>query len=610
MVNHSRWKTMVFFYLVLAGYSAGQNTGHKEKINGAIDVTIVPSREFTDFGVCVACGDVNGDGYDDILIGHPVYNSLFEPVIGYVFVIYGGEMPFPIIDLETYTDYLTTIQGEDEKDIGSSVSVADINGDGIEDLITGAYKATSSGFYERGEVDVLYGISQGWGLKRDLSQNGPSVRILGEHQSDHLGQSVAAGDMNGDGLTDLVMGAPSLEKPGAGSQLTGGVFVLLQPQDQFSPLLDLSSISEGKITIYGFANNDLCGWDLAIRDVNRDGIDDFLIGAYKANPHVVDEGESYFIPGAEEIISDINLEYFQPTNLFQGAEFREHMGYAVALADLNGDGWEDFVLGSRQANHDEKSHVGKVRIMFGSGDSLGIVDFQQQAPHTEITGAVESGHFGSALCSGDVNGDGIEDLITGEPLPLIAQQTQAGSVHIFYGRENWPENVDLDSDTASLTIRGLYAGGWFGRSVASGDINGDGVDDVVIGAPKADTTGQVYIVFGFDETAVPQYRQSGIRDWVLEQNYPNPFNQETMIPILIPENRNETTRSPHRATIQIFNILGRMVQTWDLSHLNEGRHTIRWTGEDQKGRPLPSGIYFCRFTNEHSRQIRKITLLR
>ena len=192
---------MILFMSLGFRYAISQKWVKIQDVN--IHVTIIPTEEVRDFGTSVACGDVNGDGFDDIGIGVPVYDETHEPLSGSVYVIYGNDNLMSTIDLSGRLVDWTLISGQSEQDIGASLCVGDVNGDSISDLLTGAEKAKSSGLLERGEVCVLYGNSAGWGLERRFSENSPDIRILGGSEGDHLGHSLALGDLNGDARTDI-----------------------------------------------------------------------------------------------------------------------------------------------------------------------------------------------------------------------------------------------------------------------------------------------------------------------------------------------------------------------------------------------------------------------
>ena len=601
---------VAFTLLMVIMFSLGFSQEFQGPQSLNTDITILPEEGITDFGSTVACGDVNGDGFDDILIGVPIYNEFFEPVTGYVYVIYGKENLLDTIDLGRYLESWTKIIGESESDIGSSLFVGDVNSDGIEDCLIGAERTRSAGLFERGAVYVLYGHQDGWGIEQHFSHESPGIRIFGENQGDHLGNSVTSGDVNGDGLTDILMGAPSMERPGIISTIPGGVFIVLQPQDAFDPLINLNAYQGDVIKVFGRNTNDRCGWDIAAGNINQDGIDDFLIGAYKANPHVRDEGEAYYIEGSTDLPPAIDLNTTESLNMFQGDEFAEHMGYCIALGDLNGDGWGDFIFGSRQASNDTLSLAGRVRLVFGSSDTVGVMDFGEEPPDVDILGGVANGQLGTTICTGHLNGDGIEDLIVGASIPLVTGATQSGRVYVFNGRDDWPDTINLLSDTATVTIMGKHEGDWFGASVASGDINGDGVDDVVIGAPRVKSTGRVFVVFSENQTGIQEEREYLPVNWTLSQNYPNPFNQQTMIPVEVSSEKPETQISNQRTTIQILNVMGEVLQQWDISQLSPGKHLIPWTGVNNSGQPFPSGIYICQLKTQTAVQTRKMILVR
>ncbi|MDJ0681023.1 MAG: calcium-binding protein [Xenococcaceae cyanobacterium MO_167.B52] len=338
--------------------------------------------------------------------------------------------------------------------LGSSVSNAgDVNGDGFDDLIIGAprageitrYYSPYGGFeYDaRGEVYVVFGTTNGFEPELDLTtfDGSNGFTISGLDENDNLGRSVSsAGDINGDGIDDLVIGAS-----GAGYSSfsrEGEVYVVFGTTEGFEPELDLTTLDGNNgFAISGLDENDRLGRSVSSAgDVNGDGIDDLVIGAPYADGGTAyygdKPGDAYVVFGTTEGFEpELDLTTLDGTN-----------GFTISGIDLS--------------------------------DSLGR----------------------SVSSAGDVNGDGIDDLIIGAP---GYYSSSAGKAYVVFGTtEGFEPELDLTALDGSngFTISGLDEGDRLGISVSSaGDVNGDGIDDIIIGASGAGRGGETYVLFGSND---------------------------------------------------------------------------------------------------------------
>jgi glycosylphosphatidylinositol phospholipase D len=372
-----------------------------------------------------------------------------------------------IIDLAT--DAGVVLQGA-----GYSVSGAgDVNGDGIDDLIIGA----------GGTSFVVFGSDQGLPATIDLATDADVV-IQG------AGDAVSgAGDVNGDGIDDLIMGSPFT---GAG----GTSFVVFGSDQGFPATIDLAT--DADLTIQGAvssASPDSSGFSVSgAGDVNGDGIDDLIIGAPGAGEY--DVGASYVISGSDQgLPATIDLASDADVTI-KGAAAFDRSGYSVSGAgDVNGDGIDDLIIGAPFAYYNDMEYNGASYVVFGSDQGLpATIDLASDADLT-IHGYLHQDGI-SVSGAGDVNGDGIDDLIIGTRYAFLTADV---SYVIFGSDQGFPATIHLASG-ADLTIQGNADQA--GRSVSgAGDVNGDGIDDLLIGAPYADPNGRgaSYVVFGTDQ---------------------------------------------------------------------------------------------------------------
>ena len=236
----------------------------------------IDAFDYSGFSVSSA-GDVNGDGFDDLIIG--------APAAGETYVVFGKSSGFTAaIDLSTLDGTngfrLDGIDAGDNS--GHSVSSAgDVNGDGFDDLIIGAYSAQPGGDRRAGESYVVFGKASGFTAAIDLDAlNGTNgFRLDGIDAGDYSGHSVSsAGDVNGDGFDDLIIGAPGSD-PGGDSR-AGETYVVFGKSSGFTAAIDLSTLNgTNGFRLDGIDALDRSGFSVSTAgDVNGDGFDDLIIG--------------------------------------------------------------------------------------------------------------------------------------------------------------------------------------------------------------------------------------------------------------------------------------------------------------------------------------------
>ncbi len=407
------------------------------------------------FGLSVStAGDVNGDGYSDVIVGARGNNS----AIGKSYIFLGSPT---IGGSVTATNADVKMTGEAASDnFGRSVSTAgDVNGDGYSDVIVGAYFNDAGGI-DAGRSYIYYG-----GLSMD---NIADVTMSGETSSDQFGYSVStAGDMNGDGYDDFIVGAIFNDINGSNS---GRAYLYLNS-------LTGSDITDDFFT--GEAANNLFGIRVSTAgDVNGDGYSDVIVGAYGNNGST---GKSYIYFGGHnrDNIADVTMTGEATSNVF---------GNSVSSAgDVNGDGYNDVIVGANGNN----SNTGKSYIFFGGSSISGNIN--ASLADVTMTGEATNNSFGSTVSSaGDVNGDGYSDVIVG----ASGNNSNTGKSYIFFGGSSISGNINASS--ADVIMIGESTSTRFGFSVSSaGDVNGDGYSDVIVGASANNSnTGKSYIFFG------------------------------------------------------------------------------------------------------------------
>ena len=480
-----------------------------------------------------SAGDVNGDGYDDLIIGAWGADPNGDRGAGETYLVYGGasapgtEGVLDLSDLDGTNGFiLTGIDAGDQS--GFSVSSAgDVNGDGYDDLIIGAWLADPNGD-RSGETYVVYGGASAPGTDGELNlgmldgTNG--FTLTGIDAGDRSGSSVSsAGDVNGDGYDDLIIGARDADLIGR-RRIAGETYVIYGGANApgTDGVLDLSGLDgTNGFILTGIDAGDYSGNSVSSAgDVNGDGYDDLIIGAFRANPNGDSEaGETYVVYGGASAPGTggvLDLSGLDGTNGFilTGIDAFDGSGWSVSSAgDVNGDGYDDLIIGAFGADPNGDSTAGETYIVYGGASApgtggvlnLGALDGTNGFTLTGIDARDWSGS--SVSSAGDINGDGYDDLIIGAHWAGPNGNFRAGETYIVYGGASAPGTggvLDLGAldGTNGFILTGIDAHDQSGFSVSSaGDVNGDGYDDLIIGAGFADPNGdsqagESYVIYG------------------------------------------------------------------------------------------------------------------
>jgi hypothetical protein len=447
--------------ILVGAPSHNSNTGWAQIHYGsATGPAVTPSQTFPGgpagerFGESIGtAGDVDGDGYADWVIGMPRRNGNSGEVH-----LYRGEA-------DGGAGVVWTQPGVAGSFFGHSAGTAgDVNGDGFSDLVIGA-PFLDNGQDNEGRVSVYRGIAGTLGAS-------PMFADYGGTGGGRIGASVAsAGDVNADGYVDVLVGAPDWNIG------RGRAYLHFGGPGGTSPTPSWTSNGQQAFQYWGSSVS-------GAGDVNGDGYDDFLVGSPEFDAEVV------------PVIGHVRLFYGSPTLPFYsgwqwfGVFAGERCGDAVASAgDVDGDGYADILVGCPGAEYGGFEGAGRALLFHGSASGPGA------SPAWTVFGVAEDQRLGRALAGiGDVDGDGFDDVLTGAPGPGDSTSDVA-QVRLFMGAAGGlsPSSVPLLPNVVGSSL---------GASVAAaGDVNGDGYADFLVGDPTYEPTpgdrrGAMFLYYG------------------------------------------------------------------------------------------------------------------
>ncbi|MFC1692863.1 T9SS type A sorting domain-containing protein [Candidatus Latescibacterota bacterium] len=382
----------------------------------------------------------------------------------------------------------------------TSVKTGDLNGDGFEDIIIGSMYSEANGLEFAGNIFIIFGNANFLQTNPlDLSSSQNILTITGNERYDYLGRSISTGDINGDGFDDVLFGANNILINNDPYQ--GNGYVLLGYSEISSrSLIYLKNPPSDVIVITGDYK---IGTAASLGDINGDGFDDILLGAAASYN---DTEASYIIKGSSDFenIDIIDLAVDSPDIIkIMGENSSDYFGIATASGDINGDGFDEVIIGARQASNALKQNCGKAYIIWGLSGffTREQMDLSHSLDNiTVINGADEYNYLGTHLWVGNLDNDGFDEIILESSRHDPGDRPFAGAIYIMKGFSWFSEMTEIDMGDSYpnlIKIYGKNENDMLGKCKIS-DINSDGVNDIILNSLGLDELGETYLLT--DET--------------------------------------------------------------------------------------------------------------
>jgi hypothetical protein len=449
-----------------------------------------------------SAGDLNGDGRDDFVVTSRLADRNARTDSGSVHVVLGGGLPTQLDLAPTPATGTFRIDGAAAGDQAGSpaTGVGDVNGDGVDDLLVSAPGADVNGRADAGAAYVVFG---GAAADLDLASLGlRGYRIEGAQPGDTVFGVPAAADrptgassrdVNGDALGDFVLGAPKADP--AGRADAGSVYVVFGSPAAGN--VDLRNLGTRGFRVDGAAAGDQAGLAVArVGDANGDGLAELAVGAPYADTVTRANSGAAFVVFGKATATPVDLSLLGTAGYrIDGATAGSTFGTSIArLGDVNADGRDDFAVGAPKAGSGT-DYNGSAYVLFGKATPVNAdVALADTYDGYRVEGFARRDEGGESVRGlGDINADGVPDLIVGAPYGDPGGRTDAGFAYVVYGKASETAVTVADLAGNGFALTGARASDNVGRwlSVGSpGDVGGDATTDIVVGAQGGDENGR------------------------------------------------------------------------------------------------------------------------
>jgi hypothetical protein len=422
-------------YGTATGLSSAGNQFWNQDSQGILDL----SEDGDSFGEALAHGDFDGDGFTDLAIGVPDEDLGAATTAGAVTVLYGSASGLTLAGNQFWAQDSTGIADVSEigDHFGQALAAGDFDGDGFVDLAVGVPDEDLGPITSAGSVNVLFGSPSGLSSPGNQFWNQSSPNIIESAEDfDHLGETLAAGDFDGDSFDDLAIGVPdedvgAINGAGSVNVIYGSTSGLtsngneLWSQD-ISGILDQSEGSDG------------FGTSVSGGDFDGDGFADLAIGVPDEDlGSISDAGSVNVLYGSLSGLSSAGNQFWNQSspNIIESAEDFDHLGETLAAGDFDGNGFTDLAIGVPDEDVISISTAGSVNVIYGSLGGLASAgnEVWSQDSAGILNVAEASDNFSDALAAADFDGNGFGDLASGVPDEDFGAATDGGAVNVLFG---------------------------------------------------------------------------------------------------------------------------------------------------------------------------------